>query len=92
MSFITVNKFRQEFLISAAYSETVSDGLCFIINSENPKIAFIGVRISWDMFAKNTLLDWLAASASCFASSKLRNVFIRSDKSVIMIMYPIISL
>ena len=32
-------------------------------NSDMPMIAFIGVRISWLMLAKNSLLDWLALSA-----------------------------
>src|SRR5207302_1632272 len=37
--------------------------------SENPMMAFSGVRSSWDMFARNSDLCWLAA-ASCrpFAS------------------------
>ena len=32
-----------------------------------PRMAFIGVRISWLMFAKKTLLARLAASAASFA-------------------------
>ena len=29
-----------------------------------PRMAFIGVRISWLIFAKKTLLAWLAATAA----------------------------
>ncbi len=34
-----------------------------------PMIAFIGVRISWDMLDKNSLLAWLAFCASTFSFS-----------------------
>ena len=33
-----------------------------------PRMAFIGVRISWLMLARNSLLAWFAASAACRAS------------------------
>ena len=36
---------------------------------ESPRIAFIGVRISWLMFARNALLAWLASSAARLASA-----------------------
>ena len=36
-------------------------------NSVMPMMAFIGVRISWLMLARNWLLAWLAASAACLA-------------------------
>ena len=32
-----------------------------------PMMAFIGVRISWDMFARNSLFERVAASAASFA-------------------------
>ena len=36
-------------------------------SSVMPMMPFIGVRISWLMFARNTLFAWLAASARSFA-------------------------
>ena len=35
-----------------------------IVRSIRPSMAFIGVRISWLMFARNSLLAWVAASAT----------------------------
>jgi hypothetical protein len=37
--------------------------------SEKPMIAFSGVRSSWDMFARNSDLCWLATSSSRLLSS-----------------------
>ena len=34
-----------------------------------PRIAFIGVRISWLILARKALFAWLAFSASCVAST-----------------------
>ena len=42
-----------------------------------PMIAFIGVRISWDMFARNALLAWLAASACSLAAFRFASSFLR---------------
>ena len=36
-----------------------------------PMIPFIGVRISWLMVARKSLLAWLAASARVFSSLKV---------------------
>ena len=43
--------------------------------SANPKIAVIGVRISWLMFARNSLLDRLAdlAAIHCFLRLSIRS-------------------
>ena len=37
-----------------------------------PMMAFIGVRISWDMLARNMLLVWVAASACSFGLEQCR--------------------
>ena len=41
--------------------------------SEKPMIAFSGVRSSWDMFARNSDLCWLATSSCRLLSSISRN-------------------
>ena len=46
--------------------------------SENPMMAFSGVRNSWLMLARNSLLAWLAASACSFALRSSRSACLRS--------------
>ena len=47
----------------------------------NPMIEFIGVRSSWDMFARNSLFTLLARSASSFAASSAFEYDSRSPMS-----------
>ena len=49
---------------AAAYSRTRGATASLWISSESPTTAFMGVRISWDIFAKNSLFARDACSAS----------------------------
>ena len=42
-----------------------------------PMIPFMGVRISWLMFARKSFLAWLAVSAASFALSSSSSVRLR---------------
>ena len=42
-----------------------------------PMMPFIGVRISWLMFARNSLLAWLATSAAFLASKNSLSISLR---------------
>ncbi len=68
MSLMTVSRASPEVAIVSAYSRcSVSSG----VSSSSPlmpMIAFIGVRISWLIAARNVLLAWLASSAAWRAS------------------------
>ncbi len=63
MSLISVSRLREADLISQAYSHTLRPRLSSMMMSLNPTMAFIGVRISWDMLARNALLAKFACSA-----------------------------
>ena len=58
-------------------------------SSVMPMIPFIGVRISWLMFARNWLLARLAASAASFASPSRRSSDLRSVVSKITPIMPV---
>ncbi len=49
-----------------------------------PRIAFIGVRISWLMLARKSLLDWLAVSAASIARRSSRSRRFCSVRSTAM--------
>ncbi|MCW0416355.1 hypothetical protein NB689_002109 [Xanthomonas sacchari] len=49
-----------------------------------PRIAFIGVRISWLMLARKSLLDWLALSAASIARRSSRSRRFCSVRSTAM--------
>ena len=54
-------------------------------NCENPRIAFKGVRSSWLMFERNSVLALLAFSATVLASIKSVSYFLRSVTSSTMV-------
>ncbi len=63
ISLIRASRLREAALISQAYSYTLRPLLSSIMISLSPTIAFMGVRISWDIFARNALLAIFACSA-----------------------------
>ena len=74
-SLMIPNRCCDEVSILSAYSITLplSPASC-LIKDVIPTIAFIGVRISWDILARKLLFDlfascatWKASSAACFA-------------------------
>ena len=56
-----------------AFLTTASSSGCFAMISANPRIAFIGVRMSWDMFARNVAFTAPASFASLAASFSCSN-------------------
>ena len=80
MSLIRLSRWFPEVWIFFRYSETCSFwSICVMARFVNPTMAFIGVRMSWDIFDKNTLFALLAllaweraASSSVFCSISLR--------------------
>ena len=57
-------------MIFFVYSRTFSGFSASLASSVvNPITAFIGVRISWDIFERNMVLELLAICAACSASA-----------------------
>ena len=82
MSLIIDSRLRPEFCMLKQFSCTVSLMSCSRrISSVIPTIAFIGVRISWLIFARKLLLELFAASASSIASA---SVVLRSERYLVM--------
>ena len=60
-------------MIFFVYSRTFSGFSASLASSVvNPRTAFIGVRISWDILERNIVLELLAICAACSASASLR--------------------
>ena len=60
-------------------SPALSRAICVM-----PMMALMGVRISWDIFAKNVLFDWfdcLAMASACCRRSRLSVSFVRSNST-----------
>ncbi len=75
------------------YSQCLQSVSVIIARSHMPRMPFMGVRISWLMFARNSLLAMLAASASraiwwaypmASSSSEVRS-FTRNSSSSLMV-------
>ncbi len=69
-SFSSRNKASAEFLTALRYSRCSGVKRVPSVNSVMPMITFMGVRISWLTFARNSPLARLAASAASLACSK----------------------
>ena len=81
-SLMTCRSASADDLTIERYSRCASAGLSARASSVIPKMAFIGVRISCDTLATNSLLAWLAASAASRAWRKSRAMRFRSVISV----------
>ena len=60
-------------------SPALSRAICVM-----PMMALMGVRMSWDIFAKNVLFDWfdcLAMASACCRRSRLSVSFVRSNRT-----------
>ena len=60
-------------------SPALSRAICVM-----PMMALMGVRMSWDIFAKNVLFDWfdcLAMASACCRRSRLSVSFVRSNST-----------
>ncbi len=67
MSLMSVSSASADFRTSSRYSDCSGDSCVSSTSSVMPIMAFIGVRISWLMLARKSLLDRLAASAAARA-------------------------
>ena len=67
MSLISANRCLPEFLMICRFFSFSRSPSLSIRKSVNPRMAFIGVLISCDMFARNSLFSLLAASACSLA-------------------------
>ena len=70
------------------YSRCVRSSGVSSTSSTMPMTPFIGVRISWDMFARNSLFARLEASAAsrardCASSTCLRAVTSRATQNIV---------
>ena len=79
MSSITFNRASAEVFASFRYSDCSGSRSVSRVSSTIPITPFIGVRISWLMFARNSLFAQFAASAASLAArnsaaSRLRAV------------------
>ena len=73
ISLIRLSRCCPDAIIFFVYSRTLSGFSASLSNSVvNPRTAFIGVRISWDIFERNIVLELLAICAACSASASLR--------------------
>ena len=72
MSLIRLNSIWLALFIVYACSSIVSSLFSQRIISFMPITVLIGVRISWDMLARNFALDSLATMATCFSCSMVR--------------------
>ena len=87
-SLINSNKCFEEIPILYRQSFTFSRSSMWISASfVIPTIAFIGVRISWDMLDRNTLFDALACSAAATAAFKFSRICLSWVTSVTANMY-----
>ena len=68
MSLRSVSSESADPLSASRYSRCSRVSVVSSTSSVMPITPFIGVRISWLMFARNSLFDRLAASASSFAA------------------------
>ena len=85
MLLITASRASASLLIVVARFFWLSSSPVSRINSVIPIIPFMGVRISWLIFAKNSLFAFVAFSASVFAFS---SCFSASFRSEIFVMIP----
>ncbi len=67
-SLMIPNREVAAFLIRMAFSLASKSSVSLIINSAMPLMAFIGVRISWDILARKLVLAWSAFSACSLAA------------------------
>ena len=82
ISLIRVNNVFPDDLIYLTYSFFSSIGIeGSASNSENPRIAFMGVRISCDMFARK--LDFSISASSAF-SLAIRSSFLAASISLFL--------
>ncbi len=72
MSLMMPSRWRPEFCTASAKWRCSALSEVSSSNSVMPSTPFIGVRISWLMVARKSLLAWLAASAASFARSSSR--------------------
>ena len=69
MSLMTPSRESPDDFSIPRYSRCSGTNSVFKTRSAMPRMPFSGVRISWLMFARNSLLTRLASSAFCFACS-----------------------
>ena len=81
MSLITVRSASADDLTSPTDSRWSAVSSVSRIRSVMPMMPFIGVRISWLMLARNSLLDRLAASAASCARRIASSARFRSPMS-----------
>ena len=67
ISLIIVSREAEAFLIMMAFSLAKESVVSRIINSDMPLMAFIGVRISWDILARKLVFALSALSARSLA-------------------------
>ena len=78
-SFIRVSKCSELLLIFSRQFFNSGVGFCLSPIFVNPIMAFIGVRISWDILLRNVLFALLADSAAIIASSAARRSLFNSS-------------
>ena len=78
ISFMSAIKAAAATLMAVTYCFWVSFKAVFSTTFVNPKMAFIGVRISWLMFERNSCLAFTAFSAILVFSSALFLAIIKS--------------
>ena len=81
MSLITVSSESAEVFTMLRYSRCSSVSVVSSASSVMPMMPFMGVRISWLMLARNSLLARLAASAASLACCNSPSACLRSVMS-----------
>ena len=88
ISFIKLSKCCPDAIIFLVYSLTFSGFSASLFNNVvNPRTAFIGVRISWDIFERNVVLELLAICAACNASANCLLCISRSFSCSFLILF-----
>ena len=85
MSLISPSRVAPAWWISPTYSRSRSGSGSSTPSRLSPTTALSGVRISWDMLARNWLFRWLAASAASRASRTASSIWLRSVMSRTMV-------
>ncbi len=78
MSLMMVSRLSADFFTSSRYSRCLALRSVSRASAVMPITPFMGVRISWLITARNSLLAWLAACAACMASCRAWRLASRS--------------